>query len=55
LRTKSSNISELKKLQVVANVFIAFTLSPEEIQKKYEKKTASLGQRVKAIVKLQKL
>ena len=55
LRTKSSNISSLKKLKPVDNVTVAFTLSPEEIQKKYEKKSSSLSQRIKAIDSLQNL
>ena len=37
------------------NIVIAFSLNPKHIVKKYEDKTPSLTQRIKAIVELQKL
>ena len=55
LRTKSSNISELKKLKPSLNTIISFTLSPETIQKQYEKWSCSLKKRIKALNTLQSL
>lgn len=48
LRTKSSNYSAIKKYRSISNFILAWTLSPEEIQVKYETKTPSLKARLKA-------
>lgn len=49
LRTKSANYRSIADLPVTNQVIIAWTLSPEEVVKKYEAKTPSLGARVKAL------
>lgn len=48
-RTKSSNFSLLADLQPVENFILAWTLSPDKIQRTKELKTASLSKRLKAI------
>lgn len=53
LRTKSANIKKILSQKVNNNFIFAFTLSPEEIVDKYEKNTASLKKRLKAIRDLQ--
>ncbi len=51
IRTKSYQLSFLDDTKPSANVILSFTLSPEEIQKKYEPFTPSLKQRLKGIQK----
>ncbi|MCD8214917.1 MAG: radical SAM protein [Clostridiales bacterium] len=48
LRTKCGNIDFLRGLKPLDNFIIAFTLSPEEVIKLYEHKTASLEKRLEA-------
>ncbi len=52
LRTKSLSIASLLQRKPLANWTIAFTLTPEEIQKALEHKTPSLKKRIEAIQKL---
>lgn len=49
VRTKSANLSALKKLPVLANVIYAFTLSPEAVISQYEHHTPSLTARMMTI------
>lgn len=55
LRTKSTQINFLTHQKVIKNILIAFTLSPNEIIKNYEFKTASLKKRIRAIKLLQNI
>lgn len=55
LRTKSANIQSLLQFIPPQNTVIAWTLTPQEIQKKYEQKTATLKQRLESIKILQKI
>jgi len=55
LRTKSTNLTQIKKLSSTANTILSWTLSPIEIQEKYEKKTSSLEKRIQSIKECQKL
>jgi spore photoproduct lyase len=54
LRTKSTNIQSLQKLKTPKNIVLAWTLSPNQIQKEFEKKTAILKQRIEGIQKMLK-
>ena len=49
IRTKSSGNAQLRNAPPVDNVVLAWTLSPEIIIDKYERKTASLNRRLSAI------
>lgn len=49
LRTKSANFRSLQNIPPIPNLILAWTLSPQEIIAKYEKKTASLQARIRAI------
>ncbi|RME19549.1 MAG: DNA photolyase [Bacteroidetes bacterium] len=49
IRTKSNQLSFIENAKVSENVILSFTLSPEQIQKKYEPFTPSLEQRLKAV------
>ncbi|SKA87781.1 spore photoproduct lyase [Caloramator quimbayensis] len=49
VRTKSANDIFYKTHKPIDNIIIAFTLSPHEIIKKYEKHTPSLDVRIKAV------
>ncbi len=49
IRTKSTNFSAIADLKVNPNVILAWTVSPEQIVKKYETKTPSLAARLTAI------
>lgn len=49
LRTKSVNVKPLELIEPIPNMVLAWTLSPQEIIEKYEKKTPSLQSRLKAI------
>lgn len=49
IRTKSTNISWLLKMQAPKHTEIAFSLNPQEIVTKYEKLTPTLDMRIKAI------
>ncbi|GIV27202.1 MAG: deoxyribodipyrimidine photo-lyase [Bacteroidia bacterium] len=51
IRTKSHQIDLLNTIQPNDNVILSFTLSPEEIQKKYEPFTPKLEQRIIAVKK----
>ncbi len=52
IRTKSVNIGNLLWLAITKNVEISFSINPDIIIKKYEKKTPWLKLRIKAINKL---
>lgn len=54
LRTKSSNIKELLKLNPLANVITSFSLSPAQLAKEIDLKTPSLKARLNAISQLSK-
>ncbi len=49
IRTKSSNFRSIKQLEPAENVILAWTLSPDEIIEKYEKKTPPLRSRLRAL------
>jgi spore photoproduct lyase len=49
LRTKSANYPSLRHLEPAPNVILAWTLSPEEVIRRYEPKTPSLQARLKSI------
>ncbi|WP_072723126.1 SPL family radical SAM protein [Tepidibacter thalassicus] len=49
LRTKSANFNSIKNVEPIENIILAWTLSPNEIIKKYEKRTPSLQDRLLAI------
>lgn len=49
LRTKSVNIKYLENIDAQKNTYLCWTLSPEEITQKYEKKSAPFLERIKAI------
>jgi len=55
LRTKSTQISSLEKLEPLDNLIVAWTLSPQTLIEKFEHKTPSLLARLKAAQKLAKL
>jgi len=55
LRTKSSNIRELKKLAPLKNVITSFSLSPEDISKRIDLKTPSLKGRLDSMKELKDL
>lgn len=55
LRTKSSNIRELKKLSPLKNVITSFSLSPETISKRIDLKTPSLKARLDSMKELKDL
>jgi len=55
LRTKSINTKELIKLPPLPNIFISFSLSPEEQVKEHDLKTPKLNHRLKAIRALDEL
>ncbi|GAB4201717.1 MAG: deoxyribodipyrimidine photo-lyase [Bacteroidia bacterium] len=49
IRTKSNQLNFIQETEASENVILSFTLSPEQIQKKYEPFTPSLEQRLKAV------
>jgi len=49
VRTKSANFKAISDLKPLPNVILAWTLSPEPVQKNYEHKTPSLRQRISCI------
>jgi len=49
IRTKSANFSALADLPAEPNVILAWSLSPEEVCQRYERKTPSLKSRLKAM------
>jgi spore photoproduct lyase len=51
LRTKSSNYAAIKEIPPASNFILAWTLSPDEIVKKYETNTPSLKARLSAASK----
>ncbi len=51
IRTKSHQIDDIISLTPADNIILSFTLSPEEIQKKYEPFTTKLEQRINALKK----
>lgn len=55
LRTKSANTQFIQKIKAPKNTVLAWTLSPQEIQKEFEKKTASLQQRIDSMNKMAKM
>ncbi|MFA5584652.1 MAG: spore photoproduct lyase family protein [Bacteriovoracaceae bacterium] len=55
LRTKSVNVSALKKLEPLENFIVSFSLSPHEVAKRIDEKTPSVKARVKVMKELQGL
>ncbi|MAW06989.1 MAG: hypothetical protein CME61_01770 [Halobacteriovoraceae bacterium] len=55
IRTKSSNIRELKKLTPSKNIFITYSLSPATISKEIDLKTPPLSSRLMCIKELHRL
>jgi spore photoproduct lyase len=49
LRTKSANAKALEGCKPIENLILAWTLSPEVVVTKFEKKTASLSARIRAM------
>lgn len=49
IRTKSNNYKNISHLQPNKNVILAWSISPEEVIKKYEKKTPTLNRRIESI------
>lgn len=49
IRTKSSNFKSIEDIMPQSNVILAWTLSPEEIIKKYENNTPSLKSRLNSL------
>lgn len=52
LRTKSVNTKEIEKLESLPNVFVSFSLSPNEATREFDLKTPSAELRLRAIKKL---
>lgn len=52
IRTKSVNIKSIENLPPLKNVFISFTIAPENAAKDYDKKCPSTNHRLQAIEKL---
>ncbi len=52
IRTKSTNISRLLSLAPNSNIEIAFSLNPQKLIDRYERKTPSLEERIEAVNKL---
>lgn len=55
LRTKSNNVQHLVSLSPLPNVYISFSLSPDDSVKKYDFKTPNLKSRIAAMKTLEKL
>lgn len=55
IRTKSQNIKPILKQKPLKNVIIAFSLNPQIVIEKIEKRTASLSTRLKALKTLEDL
>lgn len=53
LRTKSTQIKSLLDLEALPNVVVAFSLTPDEVQRSYEYLTPSVDRRLRAMEKLQ--
>ena len=49
VRTKSNQYKKIQELKPIPNVILAWTISPDEIIKKYEKKTPTLNRRLEDI------
>ncbi|MBK9499614.1 MAG: radical SAM protein [Leptospiraceae bacterium] len=49
IRTKSNQYKKIQELKPIPNVILAWTISPDEIIKKYEKKTPTLNRRLEDI------
>jgi spore photoproduct lyase len=49
IRTKSANFDKLSSIDISDNILFTWTLSPDEIIKKYEEKTPSLEKRVASL------
>ncbi len=52
LRTKSVNIKAIEHLPALDNIVVSFSLSPESVAKKYDRKTPSVSARLKALKRL---
>ena len=52
LRTKSANIRELKKITPINNLYITFSLSPQNVAKEIDLKAAPIKARLRAINEL---
>ncbi len=55
LRTKSVNIAAIKELTPQKNILITYSLSPDILAQKYDRKTPSMDSRLKAIETLSSL
>ena len=55
LRTKAVNIKMLEKLEALPNIYISFTIAPENAAKNYDNKCPPTKHRLNAISKLVKL
>lgn len=55
IRTKSNCFRYISDLDPAPNVILAWTLSPEKIIKKYEKKTPTLGRRIESLLEATRL
>lgn len=53
LRTKSTQIKALLDLEAVPNVVVAFSFTPDEVQRSFEYLTPSVDRRLRAMEKLQ--
>lgn len=53
LRTKSTQIKSLLDLEALPNVVVAFSFTPDEVQRSYEYLTPSVDRRLRAMEKLQ--
>lgn len=51
IRTKSSNFRYIEKKDPTENIILAWTLSPESIIRKYEKKTPTLNKRLENVTR----
>ena len=52
LRTKSTNIQSILKLDPSPNIHITFSLSPSEVAKRYDRQTPAIANRLRAIQSL---
>jgi spore photoproduct lyase len=52
LRTKSVNIKAIEHLPPLGNIVVSFSLSPEVVARKYDRKTPSVTARLKALKQL---
>jgi spore photoproduct lyase len=55
LRTKSANIKSIENLEPIENMFITFSLSPDDMAKKIDRKASPIKHRLLSIQKLDEL